>query len=167
MQGQILQVGNNAGGGLILGDDGSRYQFALAEWRVAAPAMVGMAVDYVPSGDFAREIYPLPAIAGPSAPARPSIDQSNSALLGVVAVGCLLFGFVVPVLPTFAAFVVGLIGAGAAKRTGDGAGLVLSRLAWIGALLILLAEAALVATGFGLVIHLIREILRTSWGVLI
>ena len=160
MQGQILQVGSVATNGLILGDDGHRYEFALAEWKVAARPAVGMTVDYFASGAFAREVYPLPPIGhgGPSAPM--SVAQGNSMLLGILALGCLLLGFVIPVLPTIAAFIVGLIGARSSKRSGDSAGLVLSRIGWIGGLLVLIAEVLLLVLGFGLLITFANAVMH-------
>ena len=61
MQGQILQTDTERQSGLILGDDGNRYEFAFSEWKAAAPPSTGMSVDYLASGGFARSVYPLPA----------------------------------------------------------------------------------------------------------
>src|SRR5437868_6729805 len=81
MQGQILQIGGPGGNGLILGDDGNRYAFSLAEWKVAKPPAAGMTVDYLPSGGFAREIYPLPGMGAPppagGAQMQPAMPQNN------------------------------------------------------------------------------------------
>lgn len=63
-------------------------------------------------------------------------------MLGAIGILCLVLGFVVPVLPTLAALILGLVGADSAKRHGTGTGLVLSRIAWIGA-------AVLLAIGLG------------------
>ena len=57
--------------------------------------------------------------------------------LGVIGILCLILGFVVPLLPTVAAFIVGLIGADSAKRHNNDTGLILSRISWIGALVFL------------------------------
>lgn len=152
MQGQILQVGSVSASGLILGDDGNRYEFALAEWKVPARPVVGMTVDYVASGGFAREVYPLPPFGNSGLPVPLSAEQGNSLLLGIIASGCLLVGFAIPVLPTIAAFIFGLIGARSSKRSGNNTGLVLSRIGWIGGLLVLIAEALLLVLGFGLLI---------------
>jgi hypothetical protein len=148
MQGQILEV-SAAKSGTILGDDGNRYTFTAVDWRTADPPAAGVRVDFVPGdGGAAREIFPLPGSAGTASPTMaipvmqvppqsypPRPPQNNSQLLGWIGIGCLIVGFVLPiVLPTIAALVLGLIGADTAKKHNDGTGLVLSRIAWIGAL---------------------------------
>ncbi|HEV7719254.1 MAG TPA: hypothetical protein VGO70_09805 [Arsenicitalea sp.] len=151
MQGQVLEFETQKGG-LILGDDGNRYQFPLAEWRGGSPPAAGMGVDFLASGDRARQVYPVarsqPLFAMPQA--------SNSVMLGWIGIGCLLLGFVIPILPTIAAFILGMIGADSAKRSGDRAGLLLSRIAWVGALVILVIGLVLLSIGFtilGLLLH--------------
>jgi hypothetical protein len=145
MQGQILQVDKRRRAGLILGGDGRRYDFVAADWRGANPPMVGMAVDYVTADTAAREIFPINAMAGVGAYAAP--DSDNSVVLGWLGVGCLALSFFIPILPTVGAFIFGLIGANAAKRAGNGNGLVLSRIAWIGAVLLVTAGLVLLALG--------------------
>jgi hypothetical protein len=107
-----------------------------------------MRVDFVPGdGNVAREIFPLPGSAGAAGPTMaipvmamppqalpPRPPTNNSQLLGWIGIACLILGFVLPIiLPTIAAFILGLIGADSAKRHNDSTGLVLSRIAWIGA----------------------------------
>lgn len=58
-------------------------------------------------------------------------------MLGGIAIGCLALGFVIPLLPTIAALVLGLIGARRAREEGDETGVVLSRIGWIGAVVLL------------------------------
>jgi hypothetical protein len=147
MQGQVLEA-SAAKSGMILGDDGNRYTFTGVDWRTADAPAAGMRVDFVPGdGGAAREIFPLPGsgtaaptmaipvmqVPPPSYPPRP--PQNSSQTLGWIGIACLIVGFVLPiVLPTIAALVLGLIGADTAKKHNDGTGLVLSRIAWIGAL---------------------------------
>jgi len=165
MQGQILQIGGTDGSGLILGEDGNRYAFSRAEWKVASPPVAGMIVDYLASGQFAREIYPVPGIgmapvtpqAGSVAPAAP---QGNASLLGGLGILCLALGFVIPLLPTIAAFILGLIGADSAKRYGDHNALILSRIAWIGALIVLIIGAILVAMGLGFLVTFMHAVFQ-------
>jgi multisubunit Na+/H+ antiporter MnhF subunit len=57
--------------------------------------------------------------------------------LGAIGVGCLLLGFVIPLLPTIAAFVLGCIGASQAQAERDDTALLLSRISWIGAVVLL------------------------------
>ena len=98
-------------------------------------------------GGAAREIFPLPGAAAGAATARPVMaanvpppnypprpPQNNSQVLGWIGVACLILGFILPIiLPTIAAMILGLIGADTAKRHNDSTGLVVSRIAWIGA----------------------------------
>jgi len=173
MQGQILQVGGADGNGLILGDDGNRYTFSLAEWKVASPPAAGMTVDYVPSGTFAREIYPVPGMGAQPSPAAPGtapgVPQNNASMLGGIGILCLALGFIFPLVPTIAALVLGLIGADMAKRFGDHNALVLSRIAWIGAVVVLLAGAVMIALGLGFaatILHAVfQEMMRNTSGV--
>lgn len=188
MQGQILEA-TAAKSGTILGDDGARYGFAADDWRVADFPAAGMRVDFVPGeGSTAREIFPLPGAPrpGPSPGAvppqgapqpvyAPQVPQNNSQLLGWIGIACLIVGFVVPIiLPTIAALILGLIGADSAKRHGDSTGLVLSRIAWIGALaafavglLVLLFAFAFVWPFFATVFSAVMEAegVRNSIGV--
>ena len=48
-----------------------------------------------------------------------------------------MLGFIIPFIPTVAAFVLGIIGAGQAQAERDDSALVLARIAWIGALVLL------------------------------
>jgi hypothetical protein len=154
MQGQILQVGDDRG--LILGDDGKRYEFSPTEWRGSAPPVVGAAVDYLAEESRARQVFPVPQPAFQ----RPPPATSNAVLLGWIGIGCLLLGFVIPVLPTIAAFILGLVGADSAKRTGDSAGLLLSRIAWIGAVVILVIGIALLSLGFTFLSFMLHQFLE-------
>lgn len=147
MQGQILEA-SAAKSGTILGDDGNRYMFTAVDWRTTDGPATGTRVDFVPGeGGTAREIFPLPGSTGAApagSPARSSVPPqsyppqpppNNSQTLGWIGVACLIVGFVFPIiLPTIAALVLGLIGADTAKKYNDNTGLVLSRIAWIGAL---------------------------------
>jgi len=132
MRGVILGV--HDGRGVIVGPDDSRYEFALGEWRAPGLPAPGQSVDFMGEGAEARAVFPTPPISSATPP------RSESFVLGVVSVVCLALGFIIPLLPTIAAFVVGVIGAARAKIERDEAGLTLSRIGWIGAL-------ALLATG--------------------
>ena len=44
--------------------------------------------------------------------------------LGIIGILCLALGFAIPILPTIAAFVLGLIGASSAKRHDNSTGLI-------------------------------------------
>ncbi|MGD9968135.1 MAG: hypothetical protein AB7T59_16570 [Hyphomonadaceae bacterium] len=143
MRGVILGV--HDGRGVLLGDGERRLDFPLSEWRSAGAPVAGQIVDFIEEGSQARAVFAVPG-AAPAA-------QSNSRILGIVGVVCLVVGFVIPLIPTIAAFVLGVIGAGQAQQERDDTALVLSRIAWIGALTLLaigllaiLAVIALVGT---------------------
>jgi hypothetical protein len=157
MQGQILEA-SAAKSGTILGDDGNRYAFTAADWRVGDAPVPGSRVDFVPGdGSTAREIFPLPGAAAGAATAAPAMAanvpppsypprplQNNSQLLGWIGIACLILGFILPIiLPTIAAMILGLVGADSAKRHNDSTGLVVSRIAWIGAVVTMALGALL------------------------
>ena len=146
MQGQILQVDTD--GGLILGDDGSRYGFSAADWKPPLPALSGIRVDFMVAEGAAREIFPLgrTAAAAAAAPVG-SVGEGNSVLLGALGIVCLVLSFVIPVLPVIPAFILGLVGASSAKRYGNATGLTLSRIAWIGAVVLAVLGVLLIIWG--------------------
>lgn len=153
MRGQILQVETD-GGGLILGTDGNRYRFSATDWKGSPRPGTGAEVDFIAGGSTATEVFPLPMMVV----ARPSED--SSVLLGTIGVLCLVLGLVIPVLPTIAAFIVGLIGADSGKRHGNATGLTLSRIAWIGALVLMLAGIVLLALAWSFAIPMFEMLLR-------
>jgi hypothetical protein len=149
MRGQILEV-RTSGGGTILGADGNRYSFGRPDWRGPGEPPTGGEVDFIAGSGTAAEIFPLPgrpqasassfsaasSVAAAPAAAVQSRNEGSSVVLGVIGIVCLVLGFVVPVVPTIAAFVLGLAGADSAKRHNNDSGLVLSRIAWIGAVVL-------------------------------
>lgn len=161
MQGQVLQADAATQSGIILGDDGNRYQFAFAEWRAAGQPAAGLIVDFLAAEGTAREIFPLATVnqrPTPSVVVQPS--EGNSVLLGGLGLGSLALGFVIPVIPTIAAFVLGLIGADDAKRHKNATGLLLSRIAWIGALALMLVGILLLAFGFAVMRDVLGMMMR-------
>jgi hypothetical protein len=166
MQGQVLEVDTQKGG-LILGDDGNRYEFPVTEWRGDSPPAAGMGVDFLTSDERARQVYPVAR----SSRLLSLPQASNSVLLGWIGIGCLLLGFVIPILPTIAAFILGMIGADSAKRNGDRAGLLLSRIAWVGAMVILVIGLVLLSIGFtilGLLLHTVfSQVVVTGPGMVV
>lgn len=170
MQGQILQV--DAGRtGLILGDDGSRYRFTDSDWKGLEEPAPGRHVDFIAADGQATEVFPLPAQDGAPWPPPPPVppvpprgsDAGSSVLLGLLGIACLVLGFVIPILPTIAAFVLGLVGADNAKRHDNGPGLILSRVAWVGALVLLVAAVALIAWVANFAWPYLEELLGHLW----
>jgi hypothetical protein len=128
MRGTILGV--HDGRGVLLGPSEQRLEFPLSEWRSAAPPMPGQIVDFVEEGGQARAVFAVPGLSA-------GAPQSTALVLGWVGVGCLVLGFIIPLIPTIVAFVLGVIGAGQARADGDETALLLSRISWIGALVLL------------------------------
>lgn len=146
MRGQILGVED--GRGVLLGPNDERRTFPLAEWRSGGQPAAGLWVDFIADGDGARSVYAIPGHGRLS-------SASSSFVLGAIGVGCLALGLVIPVLPTLAAFIFGVIGAGRAQEEGDATGLTLSRIAWIGALALIglgIVALALLLAFFGTVL---------------
>jgi hypothetical protein len=137
MRGTILGV--HDGRGVLIGPSDQRIEFPLSEWRSAAPPVAGQIVDFVEEGGQARAVFAVPGLSA----ARP---HSGSMVLAGIAVGCLALGFVIPLIPTIAAFVLGVIGAGQAQTEHDETALVLSRIAWIGALVFLVIGILIMLT---------------------
>jgi hypothetical protein len=138
----------------LLGPTDQRLEFPLSEWRSAGTPIPGQIVDFVEDAGQARAVFAVPNLSG----AR---SQSSSMVLSAIALGCLALGFVIPLLPTIAALVLGVIGAGQARTEGDESALLMARIAWIGAVVMLaigiLAVLAvftlLGAVGFSAVFH--------------
>jgi hypothetical protein len=131
MRGTILGV--HDGRGVLLGPSDQRLEFPLSEWRSAGTPVAGQIVDFVEEGGQARGVFAVPGL-GSAAMGRP---QSNALVLGWISVGCLVVGFVIPLLPHIAAFVLGVIGASQARTENDETALLLSRIGWIGSLVLM------------------------------
>lgn len=129
MRGTILGV--HDGRGILLGVNDQRLEFPLSEWRSAGTPVAGQAVDYLEDGGQARAVFAVPGAAGATAPA------SSSMILAGIAVGCLALGFIIPIVPTIIAFVLGVIAAAQARPEREETALLLARIAWIGALVML------------------------------
>ena len=147
MRGTILGVHDSRG--VLLGEGERRFEFPLTEWRSSGAPYAGQIVDYVEEGGQARAVFAVPGVGGSSF----SAPASNSRVLGIIGVICLVISFVIPLIPTIAAFVLGVIGAGQAQQERDDTSLLLARISWIGAvvmlglgLLVVLALVAFVGT---------------------
>lgn len=147
MRGTILGV--HGGRGVLIVDE-RRLEFPISEWRSAGAPVAGQIVDFVEENGEARAVFAVPGAHASGATGR---SYSGSFVLGAIGVGCLVLGFVIPLLPTIAAFVLGCIGASQAQAEHDDTALLLSRIAWIGAVVLLsigvlamLAVLALIGT---------------------
>lgn len=141
MRGTILGV--HEGRGVLLGPSDQRLEFPLSEWRSAGTPAAGQIVDFVEEGGQARGVFAVPGAHG-------AAPQSSTAVMSYIAVGCLALGFIIPLIPTVIAFVLGVIGAGQARAAGEETPLILSRIAWIGALVWLAIGALAVLAVFTL-----------------
>ena len=146
MRGTILGV--HDGRGVLLGEAERRLEFPLTEWRSGGTPYAGQIVDYIEEGAQARAVFAVPGMSS-----NYSSPQSSSRVLGIIGVVCLVAGFVIPFIPTIAAFVLGVIAAGQAQQERDDTALLLGRISWIGAvvmlglgLLIVLGVIALIGT---------------------
>lgn len=192
MRGQVVET--RAAGGQILGEDGQRYKFMNTDWKGAGGAADGMEVEFVPVGERATQVWAVRATSDHWAPgtrapggnrevaARPSGDHwasaekpagdDSSVLMGWLGIACLVLAFVVPVLPLAGALIFGLTGASAAKARGNDTGLLLSRIAWIGAVVMTVIGMVLVA-GFALfawpffevIVQFVQGALRQEYGL--
>jgi hypothetical protein len=144
MRGTVLGV--HDGRGVLLGANEQRLEFSLAEWRSAGTPAAGQIVDYVEEGGQARAVF-----AVPGATSARSYSTSTSMMLGAIGVGCLVLGFIIPLVPTIAAFVLGVIAAGQAREERDETALLLGRIAWIGALVLLTFGLLLVLGAIALI----------------
>lgn len=95
MRGEVLKPDSPEGPGLILGEDGQRYRFSQLQVHNGTILRAGGKVDFVPTGDEARDIYalgvpqPAPAPAyGAAQPTSPQFQAGQQAPLyaGAVAV---------------------------------------------------------------------------------
>ena len=127
MRGTILGV-DGARGVLIAGD--ARLEFALSEWRSAGAPAPGQAVDFLEEGGAARAVFAVPSQSGAT--------QSGAFIMAAVALGSLVLGLIVPLVPTLVALVLGLIAAGQARAERQESALVMARIAWIGATVLLI-----------------------------
>jgi hypothetical protein len=104
-------------------------------FAAAATAAAAGAAGGATSGASAAGGGSYPASGPPRRP--PASSEGSSVALGIIGILCLLLGFIVPVLPTIVALIVGLVGADSAKRHNNDNGMILSRIAWIGAVILL------------------------------
>ena len=152
MRGTILGV--HDGRGVLLGANDQRLEFSLSEWRSPGTPVASQVVDYVEEGGQARGVFAVPG-------ASLTRSYSTATALGAVGVGCLVLGFIIPFVPTIAAFVLGVIAAAQGREEGDEMALLLGRISWIGALVLLgiglllvLGVLALIGTmGFSAIWH--------------
>lgn len=150
MRGTIL--GMHDGRGVLLAGD-QRLEFPMSEWRSTGAPTSGQIVDFIEEGGQARAVFAVPGMTPNFSGAGIGAPQSSSRVLGIIGVVCLVVSFIVPLIPTIAAFVLGVIAAGQAQQERDDTSLLLARISWIGAVvmlglgvLILLSVLAFVGT---------------------
>ena len=85
MRGEILHYDDGTATGLITGEDGNRYGFALSAFRRPVTPLQGMLVDFITDGaGAAHEIYPIATTTPtpqfrptPVAPAEPDLGPAE------------------------------------------------------------------------------------------
>ena len=81
IKGRVLSIDARVGTGVMSGEDGFRYQFTRSEWRASWDGQItGSAVEFIPDGPNARDIYRLRDVS--SAGAR-SKSKIAAGLLGI------------------------------------------------------------------------------------
>lgn len=68
MRGEVLELSSPARAGLILGQDGKRYNYSAGQVRSDDALTVGQAVDFIGLGDDARDIYIVSMMQAAAAP---------------------------------------------------------------------------------------------------
>ena len=142
MRGTILGV--HDGRGVLLASDDRRLEFPLTEWRSSGTPGAGQVVDFMEDAGQVRSVFVVPGASAPKA-------HSQAMTLGIIGVVCLVVGFVIPFIPTIAAFVLGVIGAAQARAEHDDQALVLSRISWIGAAVLLVIGIVMMLAIFTLI----------------
>lgn len=147
MRGTILGV--HGGRGVLIGPNQERLEFPLSEWRSAGTPAPGQIVDFVEANGEASGVFAVPGL-------RVNVGHSSGAstarVMGAIGCFCLVLGIMIWYIPTIVAFVLGVIGAAQAKKAGDDEiGLLLSRIAWIGALVLLVISFLAMLALFALI----------------
>lgn len=81
MRGEVLELSGPAHAGLILGQDGKRYNYTVAQVRSDDALTVGQAVDFISLGDNARDIYIVSVMQAAAAPVAAPTYATTGALL--------------------------------------------------------------------------------------
>jgi hypothetical protein len=110
MRGRILGLDAD-GSGVITNDTGNRFRFAPADWRGERRPVAGASVDFEPSDDGARDIYPaisamsglraavdIEALKSSGAASRIQSLSRQHAAVPVVAAVLVLVAFLLPAL---------------------------------------------------------------------
>jgi hypothetical protein len=158
VKGEVRQIGGLEGGGLILGEDGNRYSFLLHEWKADHVPVIGTPVEFVATEGIATQVHPHPAALPPVEIPAFEIPPSNASLFAGIGMGLLVLGIIVPILPSIAALIFGLLGASSAKRHKNRNALIFSRIGWIGALVLIAADVAFLAIAWNLVVNFLATI---------
>lgn len=166
MRGKVL--GHEEDGGLILGDDDLRYRFTAAEWRGPQPPSIWTPVDFVPAGDMATSVYPLPE-AVPAHAARPPVSNDdllqNARTLSTVALVSGVLGLLPGLGLPFSVIglVLGMIAAARARDDADEASLLRARIGYVAGGGVLALYLLVVVIGFA-VLGGLAFLFGAGWG---
>jgi uncharacterized membrane protein len=97
MRGRILGFDPDTNTGAIGGDDGQRYDFARIDWHGGTGPTHGIAIDFIPAGQRATQIYPVVAAFDPGEGSTANtvyILYLVSLILGVTAIVGLVMAYV-------------------------------------------------------------------------
>ena len=99
MRGEILELSQPTKAGLILGQDGKRYNYSDTQLRSDVVLAIGQAVDFIGLGNEARDIYvvttPLPAGASVAAAQKSTVSAGYSGSEATIAPELSLWGYFV------------------------------------------------------------------------
>ncbi len=93
MLGKILKYDMQAGGGLISGDDGQRYNFVIAEWKDGVQPYVGQPVDFEAADGQALQIYKLAGQTGLSGDKNKIVAALLAFFLGALGIHKFYLGY--------------------------------------------------------------------------
>lgn len=118
MRGTILEYNVAAQTGVITGDDGNRYQFKAAEWKSDRHPETRQNVDFVSAAPgVASEVY-----LDVTSPQSGGGSLSNGMTKSLIALGCAILAFFIPVIGiilSIAGFILGRQARAAAKAVHD------------------------------------------------
>jgi uncharacterized membrane protein len=137
MRGEVLGFDPERNTGAITGHDGQRYDFVRLEWRGGGTPQRGVAVDFVPEGSRALQIYPI----------APQFDPQEATTANTVYI-LYLVGLLVPLTP-LVGVIIAYVNRGEAPEWARSHYRFQIRTFWIGALYSLIGVlACFIIVGF-------------------
>lgn len=185
MRGQVLFYDAANQVGIISGVDENRYSFRLGDLRHPSPPRIGMSVDYVPTGETARDIFPVPGNGGADYGfAAPASDDTDIGLFGYFCRtitrdyarfsgrarrreywGFVLFYLIGLLVTSLFAFI--LIGSTLERSGPSTTQVFFSPVGYMAALILALAILAMIIPSLAVTVRRLHDIGQSGWLVLI